>query len=150
LRLLEQFPHSNPPQPGELEDLRRWLREFFGREIRPALEPILAVDRSRTVLVGTGGLAKTLTRMEIKLNSESKGRIKAEGVPLATVSDWLEDLWRMSVSERKRLVGLQKKRADVIPFGAAIFEAALRELGFTHLRISKRGIRHAAVQPAPG
>jgi exopolyphosphatase / guanosine-5'-triphosphate,3'-diphosphate pyrophosphatase len=145
VRLLEQFPLSATPTAEERQRCRQWLAEFIARGIRPSLAPVLEQPRKQIVLVGVGSAAKALLRMETLLNNTERERLKAKGIPLATVSDWAEELWRMSLSERKRLVGLKKKRADVIPFGAAIFEAVMQELGFGHLRVSKRGLRHGAV-----
>jgi exopolyphosphatase/pppGpp-phosphohydrolase len=74
---------------------------------------------------------------------------KAEGIPASTLIRKVDLLWSLSLSERKRLIGLKKKRADVIPFGAVLFETAMRMLDFTQLRVSKRGIRYGAVQLRP-
>jgi len=150
VRLMELFPISAPPQPEELCRCREWLREFIVREIQPALVPVLEPNRTRTTFIGVGSAAKALMRLEVLLNSDERKHLKDEGIPLATVTDWTRELWGMSLSERKRLVGLAKKRADVIPFGAAIFESMMQTLGFSHLRVSKRGIRHGALlEPSP-
>jgi len=37
VRLLEQLPHADPPQPAELAGCRRWLRGFLQAEVRPRL-----------------------------------------------------------------------------------------------------------------
>ena len=146
VRLMELFPISVPPLAEELRRCRAWLGEFIAREIEPAISPVLGAARARRAFIGVGSAAKALMRLESRLNSDQRQRLKALGIPLATVTDWTEEMWNMSLSERKRLVGLSKKRADVIPFGAAIFEAVMLAFGFTHLRVSKRGIRHGAVQ----
>jgi exopolyphosphatase/guanosine-5'-triphosphate,3'-diphosphate pyrophosphatase len=147
VRLLEQFPLSVPPVPAELLRCREWLKDFISREILPMVATHLSRDWERTQFVGVGSTAKALMRTESLLNSTQRDHLKEEGIPISTVTSWVEQLWEMSLSERKRLVGLKKRRADVIPFGAAIVEAVMGELDFTRLRVSKRGIRHAAVQP---
>ena len=43
--------------------------------------------------------------------------------------------------------GLPPKRADVILFGAAIYEAVMESFGIATLRVSTRGLRFAAVRP---
>ena len=56
----------------------------------------------------------------------------------------------MPLAERRTIVGLPKKRADVILAGLAIYEAVLQEFDFTELHASTRGLRFAAVlQPVP-
>lgn len=146
VRLLKRFAISTPPVPAELLRCREWLKGFIAREILPAVAPHLGPEHERTRFIGVGSTAKALMRMETLLNSHQRDQLKVEGIPITTVTDWVEQLWQMSLSERKRLIGLKKRRADVIPFGAAIIETVMQELGFTHLRVSKRGIRHAAVQ----
>ena len=150
VRLMELFPISVPPQAEELRRCRAWLGEFIAREIQPSLAPLLEPAHGRITFIGVGSAAKSLMRLETRLNSEQRKRLKAEGIPLATVTGWTQEMWDMSLSERKRLVGLAKKRADIIPFGAAIFEAVMQAFGFSHLRVSKRGIRHGAVQEPAG
>ncbi|MFL5518716.1 MAG: Ppx/GppA family phosphatase, partial [Gemmatimonadales bacterium] len=45
------------------------------------------------------------------------------------------------LAERRRMPGLQPKRADVLPAGALLFETALRQLGAAGVRVSDRGLR---------
>ena len=57
----------------------------------------------------------------------------------------VEHLWSLPLAERQQIVGLPKKRADVILTGAAIYEAVMEQFGFGELRVSTRGLRFAAV-----
>ena len=149
VRLLERFQPSDPPRPDDLAQCRQWLTDFFAREIQPAIAPALGKARERTLFLGTGGTATTLMRMINRQEAGPNEDFKAEGIPANTLIRKVDLLWSLSLSERKRLIGLKKKRADVIPFGAVLFETAVRILDFTHLRVSKRGIRYGAVQLRP-
>jgi exopolyphosphatase/pppGpp-phosphohydrolase len=55
----------------------------------------------------------------------------------------------MPLSNREGVVGLPRKRADVILTGMVIFEAVMEQFGFAELRVSTRGLRFAAVMDAP-
>jgi exopolyphosphatase/pppGpp-phosphohydrolase len=57
-------------------------------------------------------------------------------------------LWSLPLEARKQIIGLPKKRADVILPGAAIYEAVMEQFDFTELRVSTRGLRFAAVMDA--
>jgi exopolyphosphatase/guanosine-5'-triphosphate,3'-diphosphate pyrophosphatase len=47
-----------------------------------------------------------------------------------------------SAEERRAIVGLQPKRAEVILAGACIVRTVLIQLGHTSLTVSDRGLRH--------
>ncbi len=150
VRLLEQQRPSDPPTPEELARCRESLRNFFAQHITPVVAPALVAGSPGVRLIGTGGAATILARMEYALDKYSRHAIEGARLPLASVERWMEKLWAMPLAERRTIVGLPKKRADVILAGLAIYEAVLKEFHFTELHASTRGLRFAAVlQPAP-
>ena len=64
VRLLEKFPHSDPPTRGEFTACRDWLKNFLRDEVRPQLEPALKNEAGEIQLVGTGGTTSILARIE--------------------------------------------------------------------------------------
>jgi len=148
VRLQEQFRPSDPPQISELQQCRQWLKEFFAREIRPGLETALAPAKARTQLIGTGGAATILARMETGSKDYDRAVIESIRLGADAVKRRVDLLWSLMLSDRKRLIGLPKKRSDVILFGSAIYEASMQELGFDELRASTRGLRYAALLDA--
>ena len=151
VRLLELLPPSDPPTAEELEWCRSYLRDFFARHILPAVNPVLAKGRGQTRLIGTGGAATILARMEYQLSKYQRHEIEGAPITLEAVRGWMAKLWSMPLQARRGITGLPKKRADVILPGLAIYEAVLQEFGFSELRASTRGLRFAAVlQPSPG
>src|SRR5262245_6527000 len=82
VRLMETVPHSDPPKPEELAACRRWLKEFLTTAVRPKLEPALQQEAKRgssqgkVQLVGTGGTASILARMEAGLDDYDRERIE--------------------------------------------------------------------------
>jgi len=145
VRLQEQFRPSDPPQASELQQCRNWLKALFTKEIGPGLIPVLAPGKERTQLLGTGGSATILARMERGSKDYDRELIESTRLSADAVKRRVDLLWSMMLSDRKRLIGLPKKRADVILFGAAIYEASMQELGFAELRASTRGLRFAAL-----
>jgi exopolyphosphatase / guanosine-5'-triphosphate,3'-diphosphate pyrophosphatase len=149
VRLLESLTPDDPPAPDQLEKVRHWLGEYIDLHLKPALGPALELGQTDTRLVGTGGTATILARMEIGLEDYNRERIEATRLSGERVSYWVDRLWSLPLAERRRLPGLPPPRADVMLMGAAIYEAVMRQLGFRELRISTRGLRFAAVaQPA--
>jgi exopolyphosphatase/guanosine-5'-triphosphate,3'-diphosphate pyrophosphatase len=149
VRLLENLRPSDPPTPAELDRCRNHLRTLFTEQIHTVVDPTLAKSRDRTRLIGTGGAATILARMEYALDRYRRQEIEGALIPLDSIRRWMGKLWSIPLSERRNIVGLPKKRADVILTGMAIYEAILEEFGFTELRASTRGLRFAAALQAP-
>ncbi|HMP81596.1 MAG TPA: Ppx/GppA family phosphatase [Verrucomicrobiota bacterium] len=151
VRLLEQFPHDDPPLSKQLADCRGWLKDFLQKQVRPAIEPAMNREsrldpRHREVqLVGTGGTTSILAKMELRMDDFDRDRIEAVRLGLGVVRGQTEHLWRLPIEERRKIAGLPPKRADVILMGAAIFEAVMEEFHFDELRVSTRGLRYAAL-----
>ncbi len=151
VRLLEKFPHGDPPTRSELTACREWLKQFLQNEVRPKLEP--ALDRETKLrpkageiqLVGTGGTASILARIDLKLERFDRDRIEDARLSRAQVKAHRKHLWTLPLEERKQIPGLPKLRADVILTGVIIYEAVMEEFGFQQLRVSTRGLRFAAV-----
>ncbi len=149
VRLLEKFPHSDPPTRGEFTACRGWLKSFLQTEVRPQIDPALRREArgssGEIQLVGTGGTTSILARIENKQDRFDRERIEATRLSLEQVKAHRRRLWRLPLAERKEIPGLPKLRADVILTGVAIYEAVMTEFGFKQLRISTRGLRFAAV-----
>lgn len=148
VRLLEATRLADPPAPAELAALRTQLRAFLDHEVRPRLAPHLAqLSPALPCLVGTGGTTSILARMELQLADYDRDRIEATRFTAERLRWHVERLWCLSLAERRQLPGLPPKRADVILFGAAIYEAVMEGFGLAELRVSTRGLRFAAVRP---
>lgn len=151
VRLLETIPHSDPPFAEELAETRRWLRDFIEDKIRPALGPaleresILHEGKISIPLIGTGGTTTILARMETRSETYERAAIENARLSLERVRWHTENLWSMPLEKRQEIIGLPKKRADVILPGAAIMEAVMEAFGFAELRASTRGLRFAAL-----
>jgi exopolyphosphatase / guanosine-5'-triphosphate,3'-diphosphate pyrophosphatase len=144
VRLMEQFPHSDPPTHVECMKCRDWVKDFLRREVRPLLEPALKNEPGDALLVGTGGTTSILARIENKLDRFDREKIERTALRFGRVATHRRRLWKLPLEERKEIPGLPKSRADVILTGVLIYEAVMEEFGFKELRISTRGLRFAA------
>ena len=147
VRLMEKFPHSDPPTRAEFEACRDWVKNLFHAEVRPLLEPALLAEKrlGAVQLVGTGGTTSILARMEKKTDRFDRDKIESTVLSFEQVAAHRKHLWRLPLAERKEIPGLPKLRADVILTGVLIYEAVMAEFGFAELRVSTRGLRFAAV-----
>jgi exopolyphosphatase/guanosine-5'-triphosphate,3'-diphosphate pyrophosphatase len=151
VRLMEKVPHSDPPNREELANCLDWLKTFFKSEVVPKLGSKMDWEKKTDgtnaglQLVGTGGTASILARMELKADDYDRERIEATRLSRERVRWHVENLWSMPLEKRQEIIGLPRKRADVILTGAAIYEAVMEQFDFSELRVSTRGLRFAAV-----
>jgi len=149
VRLLEKFPHSDPPARREFVACRDWVRNFLQAEVQPKLEPAMRREADHQPgnmrLVGTGGTTSILARMEKKLDRFDRDRIESAVLSRERITYHRKHLWSLSLAKRKEIVGLPKQRVDVILTGVVIYEEVMKEFGFHELCVSTRGLRFAAV-----
>lgn len=151
VRLLEKFPPSDPPKPPESSACREWLRKFLTENVLAKLQPVIRAKfpdefaRGAIQLVGTGGTTSILARIEAGMSDFNREQIEATLLTRERIRAQVERLWSLPLAERRQIVGLPPKRADVILTGALIFETVLEQFGFAKLQVSTRGLRFAAV-----
>jgi len=97
-------------------------------------------------MIGSGGMAGILAKMELADDTYDRERMEAVELPLHRVTAWRDRLWGLTLSRRREITGLPPKRADVALFGSLIYEQAMRQLGFAALRVSTRGIRFGVLR----
>lgn len=150
VRLHEKFPLSDPPTVREFTDCQGWLKKFLEEMVRPQLEPAVTEETKRCsagkiMLIGTGGTASILARMEEEMDDYDRARIEATRLSLACLRRHRRRLWQSPLAQRREIIGLPPKRADVILPGVLIYETVMENFGFDELRVSTRGLRFAAV-----
>ena len=77
----------------------------------------------------------------MQLEKFERERLDGAVLNLLEVHPLVERLWGMDLEARKGIVGLPKKRADVILTGGVIYEQLMEALGFETVRVSTRGLR---------
>jgi exopolyphosphatase/guanosine-5'-triphosphate,3'-diphosphate pyrophosphatase len=93
-------------------------------------------------LVALGGAATNLAAVKHELATYEPEVVQGTVLELAEIDRQI-DLYRTrTVEERRRTVGLQPKRADVILAGACIVRTVVAKLGRESAVVSDRGLRH--------
>ena len=126
VRFMERLPHSDPPTPDEWQRCQTSLSDFLEQQVHPVIDSELRSFSSRAAqLVGTGGTASILARIELRLESFDRERIEALTLSQDQVRWQRELLWSLPQMERKKIPGLPADRADVILTGVAIYEVLM-------------------------
>ena len=108
------------------------------RMIQRDAQSLLALDM-KPDWVGVGGTMTTLGAMQRAIPLFDADTCEGMTVSLADVTGWGKRLARMGLAERRQIPGLMAHRADIIPSGVAILEAAMREFDIDTLRLSAHG-----------
>ena len=88
---------------------------------------------------GVGGTMTTLGAMQRRVPLFDAQQCEGMEMTRSEVMAWGRKLARMTISERRQIVGLMPQRADIIPSGVAILEAAMRCFGMSSLHLSAHG-----------
>jgi len=120
-------------------------------QLRAALDAIAAdlarLDGARPpdTLVGLGGAVTNIAAVKLALAKYDPDIVQGTVLERAEVERQIE-LYRMrSADDRRRIVGLQAERAEVILAGACVVETVMDKLGKDKLSVSDRGLRHGVL-----
>jgi exopolyphosphatase/guanosine-5'-triphosphate,3'-diphosphate pyrophosphatase len=93
-------------------------------------------------LVGMGGALTNLAAVRHELAAYDPAVVQGTVLDVAELERQLELYRTRDAEERRSIVGLQPKRADIILAGACIVRAVLAKLDSASLVVSDRGLRH--------
>ncbi len=137
VRLTERLFRSDPVKPEEYEG----MVALIDRELAP-LRDRRGKSGSALTLVGIAGTFTTLAAVEKKLARYSHSEVHGSRLTLAEVRRQVGLFRERTIDERKRIPGLEPKRADVILAGGCLIE---RIMTFCHAReviVSDQGVRY--------
>jgi exopolyphosphatase/guanosine-5'-triphosphate,3'-diphosphate pyrophosphatase len=97
---------------------------------------------SPDALVGMGGAITNIAAVKHQMAKYDPDVIQGSVIERSEVERQIEMYSTKSLEERRAIVGLQPKRADVILAGAFIVKVVMDKLGKTSLSVSDRGLRH--------
>jgi exopolyphosphatase / guanosine-5'-triphosphate,3'-diphosphate pyrophosphatase len=110
-------------------------------------EPDLG-DGARRALIGIAATVTTLLAMEKNLARYSHARVHGAVLTLAGVRRQLTRLEGATLAERRRIVGLEPGRADVILAGAWVLERIMNHGRADQVIVSDQGVRYGLLHEA--
>ncbi len=132
VRLTERFVHADPPGDAARE------------RITEAADAALATIPQGTEgarLVAVAGTATTLAAVHLALPAYDADRVHRTELGAGDLDALVDRLFALDLEARRRLPGMEPKRADVLPAGALLLARARRHLGAPALTVSDRGVR---------
>jgi exopolyphosphatase/guanosine-5'-triphosphate,3'-diphosphate pyrophosphatase len=131
VRMTERFLHGDPPTPSEVQALYAALDEILAPLPLPSGAP----------LVGIAGTVTTLGAVALALAPYDPERVHGLRLPRAEVERQIARYLALPLADRKRVPGLEPKRADTIIAGAAIVDRVMARAKVDEIVVSDRGIR---------
>ena len=118
------------------------------REAQAAISRDLArLDGTGPVdeLVGMGGAITNLTAVSLGLATYDPDRVQGAVLEASEIDRQIELYRTTRTEDRRAIVGLQPKRAEVILAGACIVRTVMDKLGVQRLVVCDRGLRHGVL-----
>ena len=131
VRLTERYLHADPPTTEQVTNLISGIdRALAGLSLPQG-----------ACLVGSAGTATTIASVERRLRQYDPALVQGFSLPRHAVERQLARYLELTLAERRRLVGLEPERADVIAAGVAIFTRLLDRLAAPRFIVNERGVR---------
>lgn len=137
VRLTEEFLKQDPVIQSEYSQMRQFIDEKLSSHLNH-----LQFSPKNFTLIGLAGTVITLSAIDQKLSPYDPNKIQGAVLQHASLKDILRKLKERSLEERKKMTGMEPKRADVLLAGASILDCVMEKLGSDHLIVSDRGIRY--------
>ena len=128
VRSLQTFPTADDADP-----------EAYRKAHALAYQTFSAVpDINGVVFTGIGGTATALAAIDLGLAVYDASRVQGYEITIARAQALCDMLEAKTKQQRKALIGLEERRADVIVFGAIIMLEFMRAVGAGHIIVSDR------------
>src|SRR6266508_1758464 len=143
VRLTERYLPGDPVRREEVLH----MTEAIDRELSLLAERGMRASATVT-LVGIAATFTTLAAIEKKLAQYSHSQVHGSILTLDEVRRQIRLLQEQTIAERKRIVGLEPKRADVIFAGACLIERIMTFWHADRVIVSDQGVRYGLLHEA--
>jgi exopolyphosphatase / guanosine-5'-triphosphate,3'-diphosphate pyrophosphatase len=131
LRMTEKFLTIDPIDEIEFEN----MEGFIQKNIENTLKNIK--NNTISKLVGIGGTITTLCAMNQELEVYDMNKIHNSKIYIKELENILQKIKKMTINDKRRLKGLQPKRADIITAGVGILDIIMKNMEFDKIIVSE-------------
>jgi exopolyphosphatase/guanosine-5'-triphosphate,3'-diphosphate pyrophosphatase len=128
------------------------LDDAVSPEVLAAARSAIAADLARVDdrgqvddLIGMGGAITNLTAVSLAMASYDAERVQGALLEATEIDRQIELYRTTGTEDRRSIVGLQPKRAEVILAGACIVRTVMDKLHVDRLTVCDRGLRHGVL-----
>jgi len=132
IRLTEKHLLSDPPNKEQIKNSFIFLESI----LRNSLKKISDFDIYQ--IIGLGGTISALVSIKQKLKKHNFNKIHLFKLKIEDIEKIFERLSKISLKERKEVIGLEEKRADTVLGGTIILLSLLRIFKKNEIIISQR------------
>ena len=132
VRLTEMFVRHDPVSESELEQI--------AVHIEKQIDEMGLSDLSGLQLIGTGGTIKSLGTISIDQDYSNESIVNGKVIKRLEIERLFDRLKLLSIEEKKKLTGLNPKRADVITAGIYILLTIMKRFNIDQIKISTQGV----------
>ncbi|MBT3169454.1 MAG: Ppx/GppA family phosphatase [Candidatus Cloacimonetes bacterium] len=136
VHLTENFLKSDPVTNVETDKMMEYLAEKFSKKIP---------HKSAGILVGVGGAVSNVSAVYQQMKFYNSSVIQNSKLTLNEVEKQFKLFAKMSIEERKNIIGLQSKRADIILAGIGLIITIMRHFKQDELTVCNSGLRHGLI-----
>lgn len=137
-RVTEKFLASDPPAPEELAQARAWIREQMASWFADQVKEAASLERA----IAVAGTATTVVSIRERMETYDSSRVHKARVSRQELLEVYERLAALPLSARKKVVGLDPKRAPVMVAGLLILLEVLDFAGIDAFTVSETDILH--------
>ena len=137
-RVTEKFLASDPPAPEELARARAWIHEKMASWFADQAKEAASLER----VVAVAGTATTVVSIRDRMETYDFSRVHKARVSRQDLLEVYERLAALPLSARKKVVGLDPKRAPVMVAGLLILLEVLDFAGIDAFTVSETDILH--------
>ena len=135
VKVSDEHLASDPPGPEQVETAVSYVLGILRDNRVDAARP---VDR----LIGIGGTVTSMGSVKLKMAEYDPDLIQGAALTRDDVDELIRLFCSMPLGDRKKIIGLQPKRAEVIIGGACIVRGIMECLDVAEFTMSDRGLRH--------
>jgi len=136
VKLHERFIKTDPVSEADVSALNKEILSLLETLKRRVGHHI----NSKTYFIGTAGTFTTLASIDLQLETYSREKIHLHSIPLSRLRDMSRRLLALPLSERKKVVGLEPGRADLIIPGIQFTINIMKSFKFDELTVSDYGL----------
>lgn len=137
-RVTEKFLASDPPAPEELARARAWIHEKMASWFAEQSKEAANLER----VVAVAGTATTAVSIRDRMETYDSSRVHKARVSRQELLEVYKRLAALPLSARKKVVGLDPKRAPVMVAGLLILLEVLDFAGIDAFTVSETDILH--------